>query len=105
VTGDGLEAVAALQHESFDVILMDVQMPNMDGFEATAAIRRIQHSAGVRTPIIAMTAHAMAEDRERCLRAGMDGYVAKPFNAQTLIEAFEMVLSEQDTCESTFGAE
>ena len=78
VANNGREAVTLWQRESFDVILMDVQMPEMNGFEATAAIR----AAGVRyAPIIAMTADAMKGDRERCLEAGMNGYVSKPVRA------------------------
>ena len=68
---------------------MDVQMPEMDGFEATAAIRRREQATGRHVPIIAMTAHAMKGDRERCLEAGMDGYVSKPIQARTLYEALE----------------
>jgi two-component system sensor histidine kinase/response regulator len=91
VAVNGHEAVAAVERGAYDVIVMDVQMPEMGGFEATAAIRRIQ-GATTRTPIIAMTAHAMAGDRERCLGAGMDGYVGKPIDARKLIEEFERVL-------------
>ena len=87
---DGREALAALEQQPFDVVLMDVQMPVMDGFEATAAIRaRERGSGGLRVPIIAMTAHAMKGDRERCLDAGMDGYVSKPLNVELLFEALE----------------
>jgi two-component system, sensor histidine kinase and response regulator len=74
------------------VIVMDVQMPEMGGFEATAAIRRMQQGATARVPIIAMTAHAMAGDRERCLGVGMDGYVAKPIDPRKLSDELEMVL-------------
>ena len=73
----------------FDAVLMDVQMPEMDGFEATAAIRAHEQVSGGHLPIIAMTAHAMKGDRERCLAAGMDGYVAKPLQAQELFEVVE----------------
>jgi CheY-like chemotaxis protein len=70
---------------------MDIQMPEMDGFEATAAIRREEESTGRHLPIIAMTAHAMEGDRARCLAAGMDGYIAKPFQVEDLLEAIENV--------------
>jgi signal transduction histidine kinase/CheY-like chemotaxis protein len=82
--GNGLEALAALETGSFDVILMDVQMPELDGFAATAAIRAAERSTGRHQPIIAMTAHALKGDRERCLEAGMDGYISKPITAQQL---------------------
>jgi signal transduction histidine kinase/CheY-like chemotaxis protein len=87
VVNNGREVLATLARESFDVILMDIQMPEMDGFEATKAIRAREHVEGGHIPIIAMTAYAMHGDRERCLALGMDGYVAKPFQAQTLFEA------------------
>jgi signal transduction histidine kinase/CheY-like chemotaxis protein len=78
VAGNGREALAALQAEAFDLVLMDIQMPGMDGFEATAAIRETERDTGKHQPIIAMTAHAMKGDEQRCLDAGMDGYLAKP---------------------------
>lgn len=78
VVNNGLAALEAVQKYTYDVILMDVQMPVMGGFEATAAIRELEQKHGRHTPIIAMTAHAMAGDRERCLNAGMDDYIAKP---------------------------
>jgi CheY-like chemotaxis protein len=89
VASNGREAVEAWRRQSFDVILMDVQMPEVDGFEATAAIRAREGAAGRRTPIIAMTAHAMKGDRERCLAAGMDGYVTKPFQPEALFRALD----------------
>ena len=92
VANHGKEAVAAFESENFDLILMDVQMPEMDGFEATAAIRAKEKRAGTRIPIIAMTAHAMKGDRERCLEAGMDDYVAKPIRAKQLFERIESLL-------------
>jgi two-component system sensor histidine kinase/response regulator len=87
VAGDGRQAVAAFEREAFDVILMDVQMPELNGYEATAAIRELEKTTGGRTAIIAMTAHAMKGDRERCFEAGMDGYVSKPINAKELFAA------------------
>ncbi|MGO9272780.1 MAG: response regulator [Terriglobia bacterium] len=100
VTANGREALAALDQESFDVVLMDVQMPEMDGFESTAAIRVREESTGRHLPIIAMTAHAMQGDQERCLAAGMDGYIAKPIKARELIdllERFSVVAADVET--------
>jgi signal transduction histidine kinase len=85
VAGDGRAAVAEAERENFDVILMDVQMPEMDGLEAT----RILRERGVRAPIIAMTAHAMQGDRDRCLSAGMDAYISKPIQPEVVFEAIE----------------
>jgi signal transduction histidine kinase/CheY-like chemotaxis protein/ligand-binding sensor domain-containing protein len=87
VTTNGREALAALDTGDFDVVLMDIQMPEMDGFEATAAIRSKERAVGKHLPIIAMTAHAMTGDRERCIGAGMDGYIAKPIRPQELFQA------------------
>ncbi len=84
----GTEALKAWQKQSFDLILMDVQMPEMDGFEATAKIRN-QEKPGNHIPIIAMTAHALVGDRERCLAAGMDDYVSKPINSTDLFAAID----------------
>jgi signal transduction histidine kinase/ActR/RegA family two-component response regulator len=81
---NGREAVDALGCGSFDLVLMDLQMPEMDGFEATAAIRALEQSTGSRVPIVALTAHAMEGDRQRCLDADMDGYVSKPIDAGEL---------------------
>ena len=91
VAGNGREAVRVWQQGGCDLILMDVQMPEMDGLEATALIRR-QQQPGRHIPIIAMTAHAMTGDRERCLRAGMDGYISKPVQSQLLFDAIEDLL-------------
>jgi CheY-like chemotaxis protein/HPt (histidine-containing phosphotransfer) domain-containing protein len=89
VVNSGREAVEAAAKQSFDAILMDLQMPEMDGFEATAAIRGRESSSGEHIPIIAMTAHAMKGDRELCFEAGMDGYVSKPLQARLLYAAIE----------------
>ncbi len=89
VANNGREAINALERQEFDVVLMDVQMPEMDGFEATAAIREKEKASGRHLPIIAMTAHAMKGDRERCLEAGMDGYVSKPVHPGELFKAIE----------------
>jgi CheY-like chemotaxis protein len=78
VAGNGKEALAVLERQSFDLVFMDVQMPEMDGLEATAAIRDKEKRSGKHLPVIAMTAHAMVGDRERCLAAGMDDYLTKP---------------------------
>jgi two-component system sensor histidine kinase/response regulator len=91
VANNGREALDALGSESFDIVLMDIQMPVMDGFEATATIRHREKKTGAHIPIIALTAHAMKGDRERCLEAGMDGYIAKPIRAKDLYEAIEMM--------------
>ncbi|MBF0526489.1 MAG: response regulator, partial [Deltaproteobacteria bacterium] len=93
VSATGLEALAALDKEKFDMVLMDIQMPEMDGFEATQKIREKEKSIGTRLPIMAMTAHAMKGDRERCLDAGMDGYISKPFSASELFKAIEELIS------------
>jgi PAS domain S-box-containing protein len=89
VAGNGREAIEALEKETFDLVLMDVQMPEMDGFEATMAIREKERTTGAHLPIIALTAHAMKGDRERCLGAGMDGYLAKPIRATELDEILD----------------
>jgi CheY-like chemotaxis protein len=91
LAGTGLAALAALERERFDVVLMDVQMPEMDGFETTRAIRKNERQSGAHLPIIAMTAHAMEGDRQRCLEAGMDWYVAKPIDAGEFLAALARV--------------
>ncbi|HHS12334.1 MAG TPA: PAS domain S-box protein [bacterium] len=93
---DGEEAVILWRKYSFDLILMDVQMPGMDGYEATQMIRREEESLGVHTPIVAMTAHVMKGDRERCLESGMDDYISKPMKARSLYETVERVISAGD---------
>jgi signal transduction histidine kinase/DNA-binding response OmpR family regulator len=89
VAANGLEALGALKKESFDLVFMDVQMPEMDGMEATAAIREEEKRSGGHVPVIALTAHAMKGDREKCLAAGMDGYLTKPIRPQELDEVLD----------------
>jgi len=89
---NGEQAVASVQRQVFDVVLMDIQMPVMNGFEATAAIREAERDTGGHLPIIAMTAHAMTGDRERCLAAGMDGYVAKPIRIAEMFATIAAVV-------------
>lgn len=89
---DGQAAVEAWQRGRFDLVLMDIQMPILDGYQATAKIRELERQAGIRTPILALTANAMPEDRARCLKAGMDGYIAKPIQGRELIAAVTNLL-------------
>lgn len=86
IANNGREAVQAWADDNFDVILMDVQMPDMDGFEATNAIRRLEGYSGGHIPIVAMTAHAMSGDRDRCLESGMDEYLSKPIRARQIAD-------------------
>ena len=95
IANNGKEAVAALAAQEFDVVLMDVEMPEMDGFGATAVIRVQEKQTGAHIPIIAMTAHAMKGDRERCVEAGMDDYVSKPIRAQRLFDNLRSVLQDR----------
>ena len=85
-TPDGLEAVRASDQGGFDIILMDCQMPNLDGYEATKRIRRREEITGGRIPIVAMTANAFESDREKCFEAGMEGYLTKPIDKHVLLE-------------------
>jgi CheY-like chemotaxis protein len=95
---DGRQAVDAYRARPFDLVLMDVQMPEMNGFEAVAAIRALELSEGRRhTPIVAVTAHAMAGDREKCLQAGMDAYLAKPLRRQQLFDLVDELLGADAT--------
>jgi CheY-like chemotaxis protein len=93
IAGNGKEALAVLAREGFDVVLMDVQMPEMDGLEATAAIRAGEHGTSRHQPIVAFTAHALRGDRERCLQAGMDVYLTKPVQSEQLLRALAEALA------------
>jgi two-component system sensor histidine kinase/response regulator len=95
VADDGIAALQALKDNQFDLVLMDVQMPNMDGFEATARIRREERENGQHMPIVAMTAHALKGDEERCLAAGMDAYVSKPIRIGELLATIEKVTGQR----------
>ncbi len=81
LAADGVEALALFQKQPFDAVLMDVQMPEQDGLRTAMAIREMEHGSGRRTPIVAVTAHAQSADRDACLTAGMDAYLAKPLDA------------------------
>jgi signal transduction histidine kinase/DNA-binding response OmpR family regulator len=97
VVGNGQEALAALEKASFDVVLMDSEMPKLDGLTATARIRQREQNTGKHQPIIALTAHAMKGDRERFLKAGMDGYLAKPIQPALLFQAIESFSTPDDS--------
>jgi len=89
VVDNGKEAVEALERQAFDVVLMDIEMPLMDGLQATSAIRDREERSGDHTPIIAMTAHAVKGFRDRCIEAGMDGYISKPIQPAELFRTLE----------------
>ena len=97
LVGNGVEAVAIWKSQPFDVIMMDMQMPEMDGFEAVAQIRKQENKSGGHVPIIAMTAHALVGDRERCLAAGMDGYISKPLDSQKLLDSIDAAVVREGT--------
>ena len=99
VANTGKEAVDLSAQEGFDIVLMDVQMEEMDGLEATAAIRAREGDSGAHIPIVAMTAYALQGDRERCLAAGMDGYVPKPIDAEKLFEVIDELLPAEGLAE------
>jgi signal transduction histidine kinase/CheY-like chemotaxis protein/HPt (histidine-containing phosphotransfer) domain-containing protein len=101
----GRELLLALDKQAFDIVLMDVQMPELDGLEATAAIRKKEKSTGKHVPIVAVTAHVMKGDRERCLASGMDGYIAKPIQARELYAEIERLLSDSAPSPGAGGRE
>jgi CheY-like chemotaxis protein len=94
IANNGQVAVDLWQEQAFDLILMDLQMPVLDGISATRIIRQREQQRGGHIPIIAMTAHAIKGDRERCLAAGMDGYLSKPVRRQELAQAIEPLLAD-----------
>ena len=93
VVTDGQLALEAIEQESFDLVLMDIQMPVLDGFGATKALRQRERQTGSHLPVVAMTAHAMTGDREKCLAAGMDDYISKPIDPIKLSEAIGRVIA------------
>jgi two-component system, sensor histidine kinase and response regulator len=97
VVGNGREALAALTHKSYDLVLMDVQMPELDGISATTMLREKEKLTGTHQVVIAMTALVMKNDRERCLAAGMDGYLSKPIRPQELDEVLESRIVQQSS--------
>ncbi len=94
IVENGREACSAVSESHFDIVLMDVQMPEMDGFEATEKIREMENKTQTHVPIIAMTAHAMKGDRERCIEAGMDDYVPKPISSETLLNTINALVAQ-----------
>jgi CheY-like chemotaxis protein len=101
VVTNGRDAVAAARLGGFDIVLMDLEMPEMDGLEATAAIRDSERRHGARLPIVALTAHALEGDRQRCLDADMDGYLTKPLNPGTLFETIEGIAAAVSSSQVT----
>ena len=94
LASNGEEALEKIKHAAFDLVLMDLQMPRMDGFEATMAVREREKGCNRHLPIIAMTACAMKGDPEKCLAAGMDGYVSKPIRMAELLDAIHALVPE-----------
>jgi two-component system, sensor histidine kinase and response regulator len=94
IAANGKEALDLLEQQTFDIVFMDVQMPEMGGFEATMKIREREQRDGGHVPIVAMTAHAMKGDRERCVEAGMDDYLSKPLDAKRVIAVIDELLGK-----------
>jgi PAS domain S-box-containing protein len=101
---NGLEALGAMEKQSFDVVLMDVQMPGMDGLQAVTELRRREHRTGAHQPVIALTAHALVGDQQRCMLAGMDAYITKPIDKDELFSTIARVTAEQFVPPSIFEA-
>jgi two-component system, sensor histidine kinase and response regulator len=93
VAANGRLALAAVEGDSYDLLLMDVQMPEMDGMEATRVLRERESKTGTHLTVVGVTAHAMAGDRERCLQAGMDGYLSKPIRPAELDELLDRLVA------------
>jgi CheY-like chemotaxis protein len=104
VAENGRETLAAIENGAFDVVLMDVQLPEMDGLEATAAIRAGERHSGKHQMVIALTAHAMKGDQERCVAAGMDGYLSKPIRPQELDIVLENIAKRRSAVENVDSA-
>ncbi len=100
VAPDGRKALEALDHGSFDLLLLDIQMPEFDGFQVIDVVRRREQTAGGHLPVVAMTAHAMKEVRDQCLQAGMDDYVSKPIRSAELYEVIDRVLAGRPPSEA-----
>lgn len=92
---DGEQAIESYKKQRFDLILMDVQMPVLNGYEATRVIRSLEAEKGIHTPIIALTAYAMKSDKDECIEAGMDDYISKPFKRQEFIDIIKNALENQ----------
>src|SRR5262249_60060797 len=104
IARNGKEVLEFLSQELFDIILMDVQMPEMDGFAATAAVREREKETGQHVPIIAITAHAMKGDEDRCRRAGMDAYIPKPIDSHELLMAMAALARDLPPARTTTPA-
>jgi CheY-like chemotaxis protein len=100
---DGVEAMSALDKGVFDLLLMDIQMPRLDGLKTTRMIRDREVETGAHLPIIAMTANAMKGDREKCIEAGMDDYISKPLNAKQLAETIHRVMTRRESIAGLTG--
>lgn len=105
VANNGREAVEIYAREKFDAVFMDIQMPEMDGFRATQMIRDHEKKSGTRVPIVALTAHAMSGDREKCLAADMDEYMAKPIRREELLRVIDLLASSADTVKASASSE